>query len=183
VDLYRPAQARTAGDRRFDQDADRADGAGEPDLRAEGPGWRGFLTTRAHAIIACALPIVETTLLKRLNVLVFIEPGTRRLHLGGVTAHPTGPWAVQQARNLAMELGDRLDPLRFLIQDRDPLFPAAFATDFAKPGTAQSPTGRASCAGPAPIVLPPAHGARDWSWERATGPTRGGPIFGCVRNP
>jgi putative transposase len=43
-----------------------------------------------------------------------------------VTARPNGAWAVQQARNLAMDLGDRLDTLRFLIHDRDPLFTAAF---------------------------------------------------------
>jgi putative transposase len=69
---------------------------------------------------------METVLLKRLYVLVFIEHGTRRLHLGGVTAHATGVWAVQQARNLAMDLGDHLGTLRFLIHDRDPLFTAAF---------------------------------------------------------
>ena len=49
--------------------------------------------------------MVETVLLKRLYVLVFTGHGTRRLHLAGVTAHPTGGWAVQQARNLAMGLG------------------------------------------------------------------------------
>jgi hypothetical protein len=45
------------------------------------------------AIIACDFLVVETVLLKRLHVLVFIEHGTRRLHLAGVTAHPTGAWA------------------------------------------------------------------------------------------
>jgi putative transposase len=45
--------------------------------------------------------VVETALLRRLHVLVFIEHGTRGLHLAGVTAQPTGTWAVQQARNLA----------------------------------------------------------------------------------
>jgi hypothetical protein len=33
----------------------------------------------------------------------FIEHGTRRLHVAGVTARPTGAWAAQQARNLAMD--------------------------------------------------------------------------------
>jgi hypothetical protein len=50
-----------------------------------------------HAIIACDFLVVETVLLKRLYALVFIEHGTRRLHLAGVTAHPTGAWTVQQA--------------------------------------------------------------------------------------
>jgi putative transposase len=44
----------------------------------------------------------DTVLLKRLYVLVFIEHGTRRMHLGGITANPTGEWTVQQARNLAL---------------------------------------------------------------------------------
>jgi hypothetical protein len=64
--------------------------------------------------------VAETVLLKRLYVLVFIEHGTRRLHLAGVTAHPTGAWAVRRARNPAMDLGERLGTLRFLIHDRDP---------------------------------------------------------------
>jgi len=40
---------------------------------------------------------VETVLLQQLYVLVFIEHGSRRLHVAGVTAHPTGARAAQQA--------------------------------------------------------------------------------------
>jgi putative transposase len=79
------------------------------------------LTAQAHAIIACDFLVVETVLLKRLHVLVFIEHGTRRLHLAGVTARPPAAWAVQQARNLATDLGDRPGTMRFLIHDRDPV--------------------------------------------------------------
>ncbi|URN07139.1 hypothetical protein LUW74_29970 [Actinomadura madurae] len=79
---------------------------------------------------------METVLLKRLYVLVFIEHGTRRLHRGGVTGHPTGAWAVQQARNLAMDLEERIDTLRFVIHDRDPLFTTAFAEVFTADGAA-----------------------------------------------
>jgi transposase InsO family protein len=105
-----------------------------PAPRRAGPTWRQFLTAQARAIIACDFLVVETALLKRLYVLVFIEHGTRRLHLAGVTVHPTGAWTVQQARNLAMNLGDRLGTLRFLIHDRDPLFTAAFGEVFKSEG-------------------------------------------------
>jgi putative transposase len=106
----------------------------DPAPRRAGPTWREFLAAQAHAIFACDFLVVETVLLKRLYVLVFIEHGTRRLHVAGVTAHPTGAWAVQQARNLLMELDDRLGTLRFLIQDRDPLFTTAFREVFKSEG-------------------------------------------------
>jgi len=59
-------------------------------------------------------------------VLIFVEHSTRRLHIGGVTAHPTGGWVTQQGRNLAMELGTRMDTLRFMLRDRDSKFVAGF---------------------------------------------------------
>jgi len=106
----------------------------DPAPRRAGPTWRQFLTAQAHAVIACDFLVVETVLLQRLYVLVFIERGTRRLHVAGVTACPTGAWAVQQARNLAMDLGDHLGTLRFLIHDRDPVFTSAFGEVFRSEG-------------------------------------------------
>jgi hypothetical protein len=106
----------------------------DPAPRRAGPTWREFLGAHAHAILACDFLVVETVLLKRLHVLVFIEHGARRLHLAGVSAHPTGQWAAQQARNLAMDLGDHLGTLPFLVHARDPLFTAAFGEVFRSEG-------------------------------------------------
>src|SRR5216683_7125296 len=68
-------------------------------------------------------------------MLVFIEHGTRRMHLGGVTAHPTGEWTVQQARNLALSLDQRFEDVRFLIRDRGSNFTASFDAVFQAAGT------------------------------------------------
>jgi putative transposase len=72
----------------------------DPAPRRDGPTWRHFLRAQAAGILAADFLHVDTVSLTRLYVLVFIEHGTRRMHLGGITAHPTGARAVQQARNL-----------------------------------------------------------------------------------
>ena len=123
----------------------------DPAPRRSGPTWKQFLIAQARTVIATDFFHVDTVLLKRLYVLVFIEHHTRRLHIAGITAHPDGVWTVQQARNLAMAMGERLEALRFLIRDRGGNFTAAFDAVFECCGLAvlrsppQAPRANAIC--------------------------------------
>jgi putative transposase len=69
-----------------------------------------------------------------------IELATRRVHILGVTANPTGTWVGQPARNLLMELADRIQQFKFLLRDRDAKLTAAFEVIFASEGVRSLPT-------------------------------------------
>jgi putative transposase len=76
-------------------------GAGtDPAPGRDGPSWRQFLHAQAAGILAADFLHLDTVALTRLHVVVFIKHSTRRMHIDGITARPTGAWTVQQARNL-----------------------------------------------------------------------------------
>jgi transposase InsO family protein len=99
-----------------------------------GLSWRAFLRAQAQSMLAVDFFIVETISLQRLYVLFFIELGSRRVHLAGSTANPTGAWVSQQARQFTWTLQEQPGRFRFLIRDRDSKFTRDFDAVFASEG-------------------------------------------------
>ena len=106
----------------------------EPSPTRSGPTWGEFLRAQAATLLACDFFTVDTVLLRQLYVLFFIEHGSRKVHVAGVTANPTGPWVIQQARQLAWTIGEWTIPAKWLIRDRDTKFTTSFDEVFRSEG-------------------------------------------------
>jgi putative transposase len=103
--------------------------------------WRAFLRAHAATLLATDFFHVDCAItLQCLYIAFAIEIRTRRVHLLGITAHPTGEWATQLARNLAAELEESGHRFTHLIRDRDAKFTTAFDAVFRTIGISVLPT-------------------------------------------
>ncbi|MEU0685200.1 MULTISPECIES: hypothetical protein [Streptomyces] len=107
----------------------------DPALERTDRSWAKFLKAQAAGILAVEVFHVDTVFQRRLFVLFFIEHGTRRVHIAGITRHVTGAWATQQARNLLMSLDEtRTACIRYLIRDTASYFTEGFDAVFTAVG-------------------------------------------------
>jgi transposase InsO family protein len=106
----------------------------DPTPRKTGPTWQEFLKAQASTMVACDFFHVDTVLLRRLYVLVFIDLHSRVVHLAGITTNPVAAWVTQQARNVTFGWADRSPSVKFLIRDRDSKFTSSFDEVFRSEG-------------------------------------------------
>ena len=106
-----------------------------PPPRQHDESWRTFLRAHAETILATDFFHVGCAVtFQRLYVAFVVEAKTRRVHLLGVTAHPTAAWATQLARELISGLEDSRHRFSHLVRDRDSRFTDAFDAVFTSTG-------------------------------------------------
>ena len=137
--------------------------------------WKEFIQSHVEVLAGADFFTVEVLTWRGLvtyYVLFFIEVGSRRVRLGGITRHPESTWMQQVARNATMEGTGYLNGCRYLLHDRDQKFCQEFRDTLA--------TGGVKC-----LPLPPrspnlnAHAER---WIRSIPDWPARPQYGHIPN-
>jgi hypothetical protein len=103
-------------------------------------GWKTMMNHYKKQLLACDFFTIETIFLRTVYVLVFIELGTRRVHLAGISSHPDGRWVAQQARQLVWQFDKADTNFLCLIRDNDSKYTESFDTVFESQQTHIIPT-------------------------------------------
>ena len=93
--------------------------------------WTEFIKTHMDTLIACDFFTKEIWTLKgRITIYVFffIEIGTRRVHLAGITRYPNQRWVELRTREVLDKMEDGGFHPRYMIRDRD----GKFSEDYDK---------------------------------------------------
>ncbi len=93
-------------------------------------GWKTMMKHYKEQLLCCDFFVVESLFLKTYYVLFFLEIGTRRVHLAGVTVNPNGQWVAQQARQYIWAIEEREETFCSLIHDNDRKLTKAFDAVF-----------------------------------------------------
>jgi putative transposase len=96
--------------------------------------WRTFLHHYKATFLACDFFTIETIRLQTLSVFFFIEIGTRRVHVAGITPQPTQHWVAQQARQFLWNLETEARLFTHLVRDNDGKYSASFDAVFESAG-------------------------------------------------
>jgi putative transposase len=116
-----------------------------PQRREAGMSWAQFLKLHWEVLAATDFFTAEVATwhgLVTYYVLIVMELATRRVHVAGITPHPTAAFMQQCARQLTDPFEGFLVGKRYLLHDRDTKFTHAFAAFLKDSGVE-------------PIVLPP----------------------------
>ena len=100
-----------------------------PQRRKAGMSWAQFLKMHWEVLAATDFFTVEVATCQGLMtnfVLVVMELATRRVHIAGITPHPTAAFMQQCARQLTDPFDGFLLGKRYLIHDRDTKYTQAF---------------------------------------------------------
>jgi len=104
--------------------------------------WKEFIKSHMDVLAGADFFTVHVLTWRGLvtyYVLFFIEAGSRRVWLGGITRHPDSGWMEQVARYATMQETGYLNGCRYLLHDRDQKFCREFRETLAAGGVECTP--------------------------------------------